>query len=238
MTGVRAPADVVDVGAGTGHLARVLAHAGHRVVAVEPNDEMRAAAADPADAALDAADAAASVDAAADAALAVSWVAGSAEQMPLPPASFDLWTAGQAFHWFDPERAGIEARRVLRPAGTSAVALVWNHLDVDDASARALRRLLFSHERSDAARGAMSRERLARFLGHDAFELRTLTQEQRLDRDGFVARVFSSDLVPARGEAGAERLTHDAHELFAAHERDGVLSLRYVVEVVCAKLAR
>src|SRR5688572_4350997 len=100
-----------------------MAAAGHRVVAVEPNDEMRAAAA-------------------ADSSN-ITWLAGAAEQLPLPSAQFDLWTAAQAFHWFDPERAGAEAWRVLRSAG--AVALLWNHLDVDDAPAHALRRLLFTH---------------------------------------------------------------------------------------------
>ena len=32
--------------------------------------------------------------------------------------------AGQAFHWFDPERAAAEARRVLVPGGWAA--LIWN----------------------------------------------------------------------------------------------------------------
>ena len=38
--------DVLDVGAGEGHLARRLAHGGARVVAVEPTDTLRAAAID------------------------------------------------------------------------------------------------------------------------------------------------------------------------------------------------
>jgi SAM-dependent methyltransferase len=204
MTGVRPPADVVDVGAGTGILTRVLAAAGHRVIGVEPNDDMRAPDAR----------------------------AGTAESLPLPDASVDLWTAAQAFHWFDPEPAGHEARRVLRPTG--AIALVWNHLDVDDANARALRTLLVEHARPDAARGAMSRERLARFLGHDVWQRRTLTHEHALDRAGFIARVFSSDLVPARGAPGADALARAADEVFTTNERSGVMPLRYVVEVVCA----
>ena len=32
--------------------------------------------------------------------------------------------AGQAFHWFDPARAGAEARRILVPGGWAA--LIWN----------------------------------------------------------------------------------------------------------------
>ena len=104
------PRDVVDVGAGTGKLTRVLLAHGHRVVAVEPLDEMRAQL----------------VEAVPD----VRAVAGSAEAMPLPDASADIVTSAQAFHWFDHARALPEIARVLRPGGR--LALVWNSRDDRD----------------------------------------------------------------------------------------------------------
>ena len=42
----------------------------------------------------------------------------------LSPASVDLVTAGQAFHWFDRDRARAEFRRILRPIGMAAI--IWN----------------------------------------------------------------------------------------------------------------
>lgn len=39
----------------------------------------------------------------------------------LPSASYDLVTAAQALHWFDPAAFFAEARRVLRPGGVIAV---------------------------------------------------------------------------------------------------------------------
>ena len=39
----------------------------------------------------------------------------------------DAVLVGQAFHWFEPERALVEIRRVLRPGGVPA--LLWNLLD-------------------------------------------------------------------------------------------------------------
>ncbi len=42
-------------------------------------------------------------------------LAGSAEAVPLPPASADVVLAAQAWHWVDPVRAVPEVARVLRP---------------------------------------------------------------------------------------------------------------------------
>jgi SAM-dependent methyltransferase len=49
---------------------------------------------------------------------------GSAEAIPLPDASFDAVFVGQAWHWFDADRAFAEVARVLRPGGVLAV--LWN----------------------------------------------------------------------------------------------------------------
>jgi SAM-dependent methyltransferase len=102
--------DVVDLGAGTGKLTRVLVARGHRVVAVEPLDEMRA-----------------ELEAAVPGAHAL---AGSAEAIPLEDASADVVTSAQAFHWFDHDAALPEIARVLRSGGR--IALVWNSRDDRD----------------------------------------------------------------------------------------------------------
>jgi SAM-dependent methyltransferase len=47
----------------------------------------------------------------------VSWVAGSAEEIPFRTGSFDLLTVSLAFHWLDRERFLTEALRILAPTG-------------------------------------------------------------------------------------------------------------------------
>lgn len=111
-----APVRVVDLGAGTGLLTRVLVGLGHDVVPVEPDPGMRAR--------LDAATA------------PVRALAGEAEAIPLPDASVDAVVAGQSYHWFDPPRAHAEIARILRPGGTFAP--IWN---VRDESVPWLRQL-------------------------------------------------------------------------------------------------
>ena len=101
------PRDVVDLGAGTGKLTRILAALGHRVTAVEPSPEM--------------------LDRLRDAVPGVRAEQGTAESIPLPDASADVVTVAQAFHWFDQPVALREIARVLRPDGR--IALVWNARD-------------------------------------------------------------------------------------------------------------
>ncbi|MEJ3742152.1 class I SAM-dependent methyltransferase [Actinomycetes bacterium KLBMP 9797] len=101
------PRRVIDLGAGTGILTRVLLAAGYEVVPVEPDPQMRArlAAATPGTTALD----------------------GTAEAIPLPDGAADVVVAGQAYHWFDHDRAHPEIARVLRPGGVFAP--IWNRRD-------------------------------------------------------------------------------------------------------------
>jgi SAM-dependent methyltransferase len=98
---------VVDLGAGTGILTRVLRDLGHDVVPVEPDAEMRRRLA--------------------HSTPGVTPLDGSAERIPLPDASVDAVVAGQAYHWFDTERAHPEIARVLRPGGVFAP--LWNIRD-------------------------------------------------------------------------------------------------------------
>ncbi|MDH6707205.1 MULTISPECIES: class I SAM-dependent methyltransferase [unclassified Kitasatospora] len=98
---------VLDLGAGTGQLTKGLRAAGIAVVAVEPDARMR--------------------DELVRNHPGVEAHIGSAESIPLPDASVDAVLAGNAFHWFDQEKAFPEIARVLRPGGV--VAALWNDDD-------------------------------------------------------------------------------------------------------------
>lgn len=100
---------VVDLGTGTGALARGFARRGCVVTALDPAAPMLYEACR-----LDA-----------DAGVRVAYRVGSAEDTGLDPARWDVVCAGQCWHWFDRPRAGMEARRLLVAGG----ALLICHMD-------------------------------------------------------------------------------------------------------------
>jgi len=108
--GLEAGSRVLDVGAGTGKLTRGLVALGFDTVAVEPGAPMLAQLR--------------------EAVPEAEGHEGAAEEIPLPDASVDAGFAGQAFHWFDPDRALPELHRVIRPGG--GLALLWNWWDERD----------------------------------------------------------------------------------------------------------
>jgi SAM-dependent methyltransferase len=54
-------------------------------------------------------------------------LAGEAEEIPLPDAAVDAVFAGEAFHWFDGERAMAEIRRVAR--GLAILMRSWGETE-------------------------------------------------------------------------------------------------------------
>jgi SAM-dependent methyltransferase len=99
----------LDIGTGTGTIARGLAARRLKVIAT-----------DPAPALLEAAEA---LDRESD--VQIEYHPGSAETIEFPDASFDLVTAGQSWHWFDRSVAAAEVARVLVPGGR----IVISHFD-------------------------------------------------------------------------------------------------------------
>jgi ubiquinone/menaquinone biosynthesis C-methylase UbiE len=100
---------VADVGAGTGISSRLLAERGVRVLAIEPNTDMRQAAAPHPK---------------------LEFRQGTAEATGLSDASVDLITCFQSFHWFNPEPTLLEFHRILKPSGR--LGAVWNEWDEND----------------------------------------------------------------------------------------------------------
>jgi SAM-dependent methyltransferase len=211
LTGLGDPRQLVaaDVGAGTGISARLLADRGVRVIAVEPGEVMRAAAAPHPH---------------------VTWVAGLAQATGLAGASAGLVLCAQSFHWFHTRDAVAEVARILKPGGR--LAIMWNRRSTSDPLTAGYRQAILDVGGEVVAERMPFRPRIVDEDGlFTAPERRAFANGQRLDFDGLVGRARSASYVPKHGEAG-ERLVgllRGLHARFAAD--DGFVTLVYETEV-------
>jgi len=200
---------VVDLGAGTGKLTRLLVERGYDVLAVEPVDEMRAVLEQRVPQARTA--------------------KGTAEDIPAPEGSARAVTVAQAFHWFDPERAPSEIARVLQPDG--ALVVVTNVRDKEDPLQAALEELMGRY------RGAYPNQHWPdTWHDHPLFvpEYREFRHEHVVDAATFVERVASVSWIGALAAAEKARVLAEARALVA--DADGPIRMPYITEVfVCRR---
>jgi SAM-dependent methyltransferase len=200
---------VADIGAGTGMLAELFLENGNRVLAVEPNPDMRAAC---------------------EELIArfplLSCIAGTAENTTLADHSIDFVTVGRAIHWFDQEKCRHEFARILRGSGWVVIAGQGPH-QLTEPVIRDFRTILENHsidfarirQRYDieAAVGRL-------FAGGDfqAAEFHDTEEMTYEDLEGFM---LSLSVTPQPDHPGFPAMKQALHEYFARHESGGKLRM-------------
>jgi ubiquinone/menaquinone biosynthesis C-methylase UbiE len=119
---------VLDIGTGTGTVARGLAQRGCNATGLDPSAPLLAEAR--------------RIDAEAGI-TSIQYVEGRAEALPFADSTFDVVTAGQSWHWFGRTQAAAEAYRVLKKGGRIVIAhFDWVPLagNVVDATERLIMR--------------------------------------------------------------------------------------------------
>ena len=219
---------VVDMGAGTGRASLAMAELGWRVTALEPGrgmlDVLRANAA--------------------DAGLVVATVQASAEATGLDPASVDLVTAAQAFHWFDKPAAVAEMARITRPGG--GVALFWNvrdetrspfvaayHAALDRYGGPPEGRYL---QAGRATGRPATRSALEDSVSFEAVTLHELHHEVDMRAADFLPMAFTASYVRAMAAEAQAAFRTETETLVAEHARpDGGLTIPYRIDCWIAR---
>ncbi|MBC6401474.1 MAG: methyltransferase domain-containing protein [Ekhidna sp.] len=111
-SGVAKGERVCDVGAGTGHLTRLLVSKGLKVTAVEPNDAMR------------------NNGVMVTKEMGVNWFEGTGEDTRQEARTYKLVTFGSSFNVCDRQKTLTEVKRILQSQGW--FACMWNHRDLLD----------------------------------------------------------------------------------------------------------
>ena len=210
---------LVDVGCGTGISSRQLAARGVPVLGIEPNADMRAQA---------------EAEPPPPGCPAPRYAAGRAEATGLPDAVADAVLAAQAFHWFDAEAALREFRRILKRDGW--VALLGNERDESDPFTAAFGEVIRSGRGAaalESARGRAGEPLLVNPLFRDSSRV-VFANSQELDEDGVLGRAFSASYAP-REPAQVEAFAAALREVFARHQQEGRVVLRYQASVYLAR---
>jgi len=199
---------VVDVGAGTGKLTRLLVPFGPRVIAVEPVPQM--------------------LTKLREVVPGTEAMAGTAEALPLADASVDAITVAQAMHWFDHSQALPELRRVLRPSGS--LGLIWNSRDLSDPLQKQLEALLAPAREMVPAQIELGwREPLRSSPLFGPIEERRFRNEQLSTAQDLRDRVTSTSFVAAMAPADRETLLDQVQALVA--EMPEPFGFQYETEV-------
>jgi SAM-dependent methyltransferase len=209
---------IADVGSGTGFLSELFLKNGNRVYGVEPNKDMRLAGEEYL----------ASYD-------GFSSIEGSAEATTLDDAGVDLITAGQSFHWFEPEAARRELVRILKPGGWMVIA--WNDRRMEEAPfTRDYENILerFGSDYKKVKDSYPEADRIRSFLS--TFQQRDLPNHQVLDWESLCGRLRSSSFTPTEGHANFAPMMAELRKLFDAYQQDGQVRMDYFTRVYYGQL--
>ena len=220
--GLQKTSMLVDVGCGTGLLAKIFCDFGCRVIGVEPNAAMREAG---------------------QLYLAgytnFRMLDGTAEVIPLHGTSVDFIVAGQAFHWFDLSDARHEFMRILKPNGWTA--LVWNDREFSGSRFAEEYEALLTNFGIDYAnvhqRGKATATSFERFFGNNSFERETFPNVQKMDQDHFVARVLSASYMPGPGHSSHEAMMREVGRIFRENAKAGAVEMKYTTSVIYGQMS-
>lgn len=204
---------IADLGSGTGPLSELFLAEGYSVLGIEPNAGMRQAA---------------------ERLLLPRFpkfhsLRGTAEATTLIAHSVDFVTAGQAFHWFEPNRMKAEALHVLKPGGT--IALIWNDRQDADPLGREYEGLLVDYGidyRAVAAKYRFDDEPMRDFFkGGTFFKRLSFPNAQWLTRAAFLGRLLSASYAPNAGHPNHEPMLRAADKLFDKYRQGDVVHMPY-----------
>lgn len=206
---------IADIGAGTGIFTKLLLERGSRVIALEPNKEMREAMNE-------------------QVGMNPNFhsLAGSAEATELEDHSVDFIICAQSFHWFDRDATKREFRRILKPGGKAV--LIWNsRLTSGTPFLEGYEKLLLTYatDYDKVGHKSITQETLRTFFAGGGPRLERFPMLQLLDEQSLRGRLLSSSYSPLPGDSRYEGMIQELHELFISNEQNGVVPMEYATEL-------
>lgn len=209
---------VADAGSGTGILSELFLRNGNKVYGIEPNTDMRLAA----EKLLEKYPNFVSIN-------------GSAEDTGLKNDFIDLIIAGQAFHWFDQEKARKEFLNILKSTGH--VALIWNQRKKSGG------KFLVDYENILSTYGIEYKKihnielKFDDFFGSEkVFKRAVFKNYQELDYQGLEGRLLSSSYAPLKDHPNHDPMIKSLKDAYQQNQKNNKVTLEYDTEVYYGRL--
>jgi ubiquinone/menaquinone biosynthesis C-methylase UbiE len=220
---------VADIGAGTGMVAEIFLANGNRVLAVEPNADMRDQMRASVEGQLD------------KTAPQLEVVDATAEETTLPAGSIHLVAAGRAFHWFDQDRALAEFRRILKPDGWVVLLAVDRNRDSTDPAhhdqIEAYEHLLSMHS-ADYTRvrsGFRTYDKMETLFDGELHQAQLHGTRQFPDWRTFRGHTMSLSVSPQPGDATYEVFERELRAHFETFAHAGILTIPTTCWITAAR---
>jgi len=218
-TGLTNEKIIADVGSGTGISSELFLENGNKVYGIEPNKEMREAA-----------------EKYLDKYKYFISVNGTAEDTLLENDSMDVIVCGQAFHWFDVQKAKQEFKRILKDNGY--VILIWNSRKIDTSD------FLIAYEKLLLKFGTDYEKVVHKtlesgddktiewfFAPHKSY-VHSFKNMQVFDFEGVKGRLLSSSYAPVDNTEMLDELRN----IFDTYNKNGSVEFEYETKVYWGKL--
>ena len=205
---------VADVGSGTGILSELFLKNGNKVFGVEPNSEMRRAA---------------------ERILEIYpdfiSISSSAENTSLMSNSIDLITVGQAFHWFNFEKARTEFKDILKSEGY--IVLIWNNRKKTGQGFSSQYEQFITKYGTDYKHVRKREQNVDVFFN---YKKEIFHNYQELDFEGLKGRLLSTSYIPLEVNPTYEKMINELLKLFEKNEHNGKIRIEYDTEIYYGKL--
>lgn len=205
---LRSADNIVDIGSGTGLFAGPLLKHGHKVVCLEPNEDMRKAGEErlkkyP----------------------SFQSIQSTAEHTGLEDSSVDLITIAQTFHWLDPVAARLECNRILKPNGH--VILAWNRQTNQTAFGKKYTDLRNKYRIGEPGPVQIDPIVIKDFFAPKIATSNVFANKQLLDFEGLKGQLLSKSYIPLPGHELYDAMITELIQLFIAYNESGLVSIEY-----------